>query len=216
MATYADLKARIIKETERQDLSDDLADILAIHIADAIEEYADTRFWFNQVVQSVSTVADAQSVAIPAAVRIVDRIAGPYGDLAPAILGQFTDDGDLDWTGSPTSYTYVDGDLRLFPIPNEAYALTVYGVAEVAAPTADADSSVWTNEAQALIAAHTRMTLMRDQFRDESGAALAANAVSMHLNRLRRGSDLRLRKRPVARLVGPTGQSVRMAWLDSL
>lgn len=218
MATYSDLKTRIAREMVRDDLLDDpaTASLLATHIRDAIEEFADMRFWFNQSVQSVVTTSGVQSVAVPAPMRIVDRVAGPYCDLTPVILREITDAGDLPRSGYPTSYTYLDEALRLDPVPDAAYELTLYGIAQIDAPSADGDSSVWTNEAQALIAAQTRLTLYRDLIFDDGRAALAALAAQTHLAKLRRETDRRLRTRLAARLVAPNGQSVRKAFLDRL
>lgn len=218
MGTYADLKARIVSETNRDDLLDDLAGILAIHIADAIDEYAGMRFWFNQVIQPLVTVAGVNTIDLPLNLRIVDRLAGPYTDLVPVTLGQFPDYGQYasEARGLSGTYAYVNGKLIFDTFPDRAYTLTAYGVLQVDAPTEDTDTNIWTNEAAALIASHTRMTLYRDQFRDQEGASLAANAVQMHLDRLKRETQRRTNTRPIARLVAPNGQSVRRAYLDRL
>lgn len=218
LPTYADLKNRIVKETNRDDLLDDLADILEIHISDAIDEYAGMRFWFNQVIQPLVTVSGSRTLAVPVSMRIIDRIAGPYTDLSPVTLNEFPDYGQFaaETRGLPSTYAYMNGELRFNAIPDQAYALTAYGLLQVDAPTVDIDANIWTNEAQALIASHTRMTLYRDQFRDQEGAALAANATEMHLSRLKRETQRRTNTRPIARLVAPNGQSVRRAYLDRL
>lgn len=218
LPTYADLKNRIVKETNRDDLLDDLADILALHIGDAIDEYAGMRFWFNQVIQPLVTVAGSRTLVMPVSLRIIDRIAGPYTDLSPVTLNEFPDYGEYaaETRGLPSTYAYINGELRFNTIPDQAYNLIAYGVLQADMPSIDIDSNIWTVEAQALIAAHTRMTLYRDQFRDQDGAAMAANAVQMQLDRLRRETQRRTNTRPVARLVGPNGQSVRRAYLDRL
>lgn len=221
MATYADLKTRIVAEMNRLDLVDDpeTATLMAIHIGDAINEYADMRFWFNQSIQTVATTANVNEITLPTAMRIIDRLAGPYGDLTPVTLDQFPDYGTFaaDAVGPPWQYTYLDGGvIRFNTIPAEAYAMTAYGIAEIPAPVNDADSSVWTNEMQGLISAHTRMTLSRDKFKDQVATGLAANAVQMHLAKLRRETDRRLRTRLAAQLTRPNGQPVRRAYLDRL
>ena len=213
MATYADLKQRIAREMSRDDLLDDLLPTLEQHIYEACEEYASTRFWFNQSVVSVDTVADVNTVAT--AMRVVDRVAGPYVNLTPLMMDDMVHDGALGTqTGIPASFAYYDGGLTLYPTPDDAYGLTIYGVKQIEPPTDDADSNEWTNEAQGLISAHTRMTLYRDQFRDTEGAVMASAAVQEQKNRLRRETDRKLRRRPYAQLVDAGGQSVRRSWLD--
>lgn len=218
LPTYADLKNRIVKETNRDDLLDDLADILAIHIRRAVNTYADKRFWFNQVIQPLVTVAGSRTLAMPVSMRIIDRIAGPDTDLSPVTLNEFPDYGQFaaETRGLPSAYTYINGELRFNAIPDQAYALTAYGVLQVDMPTDDIDSNIWTNEAQDLIASHTRMTLYRDVFRDRDGAIDAANAVQMDLEALVTGTQRRTNTRPIARLVAPNGQPVRRAYLDRL
>ena len=215
MATYADLKTRIITETNRDDLADDLAITLTTHIAEAIDEYADVRFWFNQTIVTAETVADTSTIAVPVTIDTIDRIEGPYGDLDPVDLAEFQA-SSLITPGYPGGYTYVDGLIRFSPTPDAVYALTIYGVKTIAAPTIDADSNAWTNEAQGLIAAQTRFTLYRDVFRDRDGERDAAGAVQEQFAKLRRKTDRRIAKRLVARLVGNNGQSVRRSWLDRL
>lgn len=216
MATYADLKARIIREMSRDDLLDDHADTLKEHIADACEHYADVRFWFNQVIATATTVANTATLAVPVALRIVDRIAGPYYDLSPVTLDQIENPGTWASPGALSSYTYIDGQLQFFPLPDAAYALTIYGIKQIDVPTADATSNAWTNEAASLIASHTRFTLWRDVFRNSAAAEMASGAVQQTYGKLRRETDRRLRTRLTAQLTRPNGRSVRMGCLDRL
>lgn len=214
MATYADLKARIVRETTRTDLLDELADALTEHIQDACDEFADRRFWFNQSIQSISTAANINS--LPIAMRVIDRVAGPYNDLTPVTIDDMPDFGIHPQSGLPTKYAYYNGALRFDVTPDAAYAVTVYGVAQASVLVNDGDTNFWTNEGLRLITAQTSMTLYRDQFRDPEGAALASQAVQSSLDKLIRETERRTRTRPVARLVAPNGRPVGRAFLDRL
>lgn len=216
MATYADLKQRIITETSRDDLTDDLADTLDQHIYDACVEYSDTRFWFNQTIQPIATVSGNNAVTLPAPMRIIDRLAGPYCDLTPVTLDEFPDYGQFaaDATGLPWKYTYLDGTLKFNVTPDQIYNMTAYGLLQIDPPAVDADDNAWTNEALPLIVAHTKMTLARDMFRDQVGIVLAQAAVTDNLAKLRRETDRRLRTRLAMRLTNPNGQPTRRSWLD--
>lgn len=191
MTTYADLKSRIITETSRDDLATDLATLLATHIANACEYFAATRFWFNTAIASVSTSAGVETVAIPATMRIVDRVAIPaYSrDVQEHQLTALPVDTA---TGVPQRYAYQGDSLRLWPIPDGAYTLRLYGVAQIDAPTLDPDSNAWTNEAYDLITAQTKMTLYRSVFRDAGGVQLALAEVQDALARLRRETARRM------------------------
>lgn len=192
MADLADLKARIVAEMARDDLETDIPDVLLTHIQDACEFYADTKFWFNSILTTVTTTANVQTVAIPASVRIIERITIPAYDRE---LRERTMVG-LAETLSPTipsDYTYYNDSIRFWPTPDAAYTLNIYGLAQVDAPAVDADDNIWTNQAAQLIAAHTRMTLSRDVFRDPDGTQLAQGAITDWRTRLRRETARRLR-----------------------
>lgn len=55
--------------------------------------------------------------------------------------------------GPPTAYTRYAGRIGIYPTPSDAWALTFSANMKPAIPTADADESVWFNEAAELIEA---------------------------------------------------------------
>jgi hypothetical protein len=191
MTTLADLKTRIIAEMQRDDLSDTLADQLLIHIQRACEYYADEKFWFNALVASVSTVASTATVDIPTTFRRVDQVVIPSYDteLTENTLGNMP---IYPVYGLPNQYAYYNDQLTLYPIPNAVYSLELTGLAAVAAPADDADTSIWTNQAQDLIVARTKMTLFRGQFRDGEGTQLAIAETQEVFAKLKRETAKRL------------------------
>jgi hypothetical protein len=193
MATLGDLKSRIITEMSRDDLSDDLAGQLATHIQRAIEYYSDTRFWFNAAYASATTTAGSALVAIPATIRRIDRVTIP-ADMAELVEMTFplVVDVDNQTAGRPRYYAYYNDSLWLSPVPDAAYGLVIYGIAQIDTPTGDTATNVWTNEAQDLIVNHTKMSLARDQFRDPEGAQMAMGATQDAFTRLRRETARRL------------------------
>lgn len=193
MATLADLKTRIITETSRSDLEDELADQLLLHIQRACEYYATTRFWFNALVTTGNTTASSETMAIPATIRVIDRLTIPaqYRDLIELTLPAFDQLSGVQ-SGVPQRYCYYNDQIRLYPVPDAVYTLQFTGIAQVAAPDDDADTSIWTNEAQDLIVAQTKLTLYRGQFRDPEGAQLANVEVQDALARLQRETAKRL------------------------
>ena len=153
MATYAEVKTRIITEMVRDDLEDDLADQLTTHIARACEFFADERFWFNAIITTAPTVAANSYVTIPATVRRVERVYIPALDseVRPLTIGEITEWESV--TGQPSAYAYYNDTLRIWPLPDAIYTLQLIGTAQIDAPTDDADENVWTDEAQDLIVA---------------------------------------------------------------
>lgn len=186
-----DLKARIVAELNRDDLETDIPDLLLTHIQDACEYYSDTRFWFNTIVTTVSTVANTATVAIPSTVRIIDRVTLPAYDRE---LREVTLDNlpETVTNSIPSHYAYYNDSIRFYPTPDAAYTLNVYGISKVAAPAVDADTSIWTNEASRLIAAHACMTLCRNVFADDDGVARFKGAIIDWRDRLKRETKRRL------------------------
>lgn len=187
MATYSTLKTRIITETHRSDLSTDFATVLDQHVADAVAEFAHERFYFNTVRTTANTVASTATVALPSGVRIIDRVFYD-GELRKVAL---TDVPEEQTEGVPTAWADYASGIWLDPIPDAIYALTIVGIADVAAPSAGSDDNIWTNQAAKLIGKQVQATLFRDVFRDTEQAAVAFGAAQMELKRLKRESTRR-------------------------
>jgi len=196
MATLGEIKTRIITETSRDDLSDDLATQLATHINRAIEYYSDTRFWFNAYAVNANTEADVATVTIPATIRRIDRVTMPAFN-AELVESTFPliDDVRSTTAGQPLRYAYYNDSIWLYPVPDAVYTLRIYGLAQIDPPSADGNENVWTDEAQDLIVNHAKMTLFRDQFRDPEGVQLALGATQDAYKRLRRETARRLTTR---------------------
>jgi hypothetical protein len=203
MATYAELKARIIRETNRDDLSDTLALSLTQAIKDAIEYYADQRFWFNEAILTSVTVLNNEYVSLPGtlALRKLDLFAITIGatqyTLRMQSLKQIEEWAKAIQTqGQPTNFAvYGATDIptyRLWPRPNAVFPLTWIGVIDESTLSADSDTNSWTTYGYGLITARAKMLLYRDQFRDQEGAVIAANAEAQQLHKLKSETARRL------------------------
>ena len=194
MVTFATQKLRIATEMVRDDLASggELETVLEQHYQDAVEHYANEKFWFNSIRATVDTVAATATVTIPATVRRIDRVRiDEYSrELREVTLAQLPDESAS--IGVPDLYCYYNDLLRFSPVPDGVYTLTLYGIAKVAAPTTGADDNIWTNEAAPLIRAHTKMSLYRGIFRDPGGVQLAMAEAQDALHRLRRETAKRL------------------------
>lgn len=194
MVTFATQKARIATEMVRDDIASggDKETVLEQHYQDAVEHYANEKFWFNTILTTATTTANVATVTIPTTVRRVEKVTIPayYSTLRELTIGELP-----QWTtitGIPREYAYYNDSLRFYPIPDAAYTLNILGIAKVAAPTSGTDDNIWTNEAAPLIRAHTKMTLYRGLFRDPEGTQLALAEVQDALTRLRRETARRL------------------------
>jgi hypothetical protein len=173
MATLGDLKQRIISETTRDDLADDLAAQFQNIVARSIDQYAAERWWFNERNISISTVAGQDFVLWPATVTNSARwIDGLYltqnsGDtrwpITARSIDEFQELAQPNATGQPTDYLVADDRIFLFPTPNRIYQISADLIVNVTPPlVADTDANAWTNQGQDLITAQAKLRLYRD------------------------------------------------------
>lgn len=201
MATLADLRDRIIREVNREELteapSSDLtaanSDTLDQCIARAIDFYADERFSFNEATLMVDTVVGGNLVEYPGNLRKIDRISIDANGNRYALRVQdyTTLDEWQGWdsvSGQPTDYAVTTGFINIYPTPNVEYPITIIGIIDTPIDFTDtAFSNGWTTEAQDLIVARTKMLLQRDYFNNDAEAAKAIQAEDQALRRLRGG-----------------------------
>lgn len=204
MATYADLKTRIVTETHREDLDTggDFASHLNTLVADAVATYADEEFWFNRVRATATTSASTATVALPAGLLLPTRVQYGGTALEKIALEEIPDDQTED---EPRFWAAYNDSVWLDPVPGGVYTLTFLGIADVAAPTADGDDNIWTNEAARLIAAHARFLFYRDVSQDdEAASALAAarDALADLKRRSRRFNRAPMRVEPGLAAIG--------------
>lgn len=201
MATLGDLKQRIITETTRDDLADDLATSLNQIIADAIDFYAAEPWWFNQQRVSSTCVIGSEYIDRPAGMRIVNVpfliIGGVRYDLTRRDMAYIEGLYTTPQTGQPTDYCEFVAQIRYWPTPPVAYTVVWLDSGDVAALdyTNDGSSSYWTNEGQALIRARSKFVLYRDFLSTTSAdprLALAENAMMEAYSRLKAESNRRL------------------------
>ena len=187
MATLADLKTRIVAETHRDDLEDELAAVLQQHIARAVEKFADERFWFNAVRATATATGGAPTLTFPADVRLPERVfvSGELGKIA------FEELPEVQVQSVPLRWCLYGDSIWFDPIPSAAMAVTIIGVRHVDVPADDADDNIWTNEAADLIVAQVKSTLYRDVFRDIEAAAIATASAQEILADLKRDSRKR-------------------------
>lgn len=169
MATLADLKARIISETLRDDLSDDLATQFDGMIAGAISELESTRFFFTEKKATSACVPGARLQPLPGGTRIVDAVWLVVGGVRYRMRAESRDVIEtlyaVPLTGQPTDYAVVGPNIDVWPTPNIAYGL-IWNLVAVVTPVLDytvpASANDWTNDGQDLICATTKKRLYRD------------------------------------------------------
>jgi hypothetical protein len=168
MATYGDMQARIADELGGRS---DLASQIPLAIQTAIAKWERERFYFNELrtANAFSTVkgqefygaADCAALASLAHLdRVTILVAGNRYTLNPR-TAQYLEDLSVNplVQGQPIDYAYYGEQLRLYPIPDGAYPLTMLGTARFAALANAGDANAWTNDAEALIRCEAKMDL---------------------------------------------------------
>lgn len=169
MTTLADMKARILSQTKRQDLTDAIAD----EITSAIKFYQSKDLWISRkrAEASFDTVAD-QSIYTSdddeALGRLVKMEYALLTYQGRVIRLRFTSPPMIEaWIGSisavlnpPQFFSWYDERLFLYPTPDAAYPVTISGVFKVAAPASDSETgNVWMTEGEELIRARATRNL---------------------------------------------------------
>jgi hypothetical protein len=170
MSTLADMKARIVLETTRDDIDTQIAQA----IATAISAYQQDRFRFNE--PSLVDAPVFSTVAGRSTYTSVDN--ANIGTLYAIDLLTFVDSGNSvfeirrddsllvrleqfpNFSGQPEGFTYRGNKLTLYPVPNQVWNVTIDGATFVAGPATDIeDSNPWMNEAERLIRCRAKYEL---------------------------------------------------------
>lgn len=196
MATLSDLKTRIITETNRDDLNDELADALNLCIAQSIDFYKNQRFWFNELRSTSTLTAGSEYTAIPADFVYIDQlriiIGGVRYEMTKNAMEEIESLYSVPLTGQPTNWAEWVYQARVWPTPNIDYTLIWLGIKNVT-PALDFEDGNSTNEwlvsGYDLIDARTRFLLYRDYFRDDQGMQIAKAAETEALSNLKAWSN---------------------------
>ena len=190
MADLATLKSRIASEIHRSDLTS----AIAYAIGDAVKQYQSRRFAFNQTRGTFSTavgtefydsltdIASIDTVTMTVNGRKVVLDEWPYGYMER--INTTTNTNNQPW-----AWSWYDEKIRLYPIPDAVYPMTVSYVQKVDVPSTDGASNIWTTEAEELIRHAAKKRIYRDVTMDDSGAMKAEMAEAEQLARLTKDSN---------------------------
>lgn len=193
MTTLGTMMDRIADELDRSDLTSQIQKA----IQTAIDRYQRKRFFFNEARSLTFNTVDGQefytsadSSDIPNLLFIdnvkltisgsdkIDLERRQYSELEYDSANSTNDEGQ------PTAYAYYNKQLRLYPIPNAAYAVRVSGVFALSDLSATADTNAWMTDAEALIRSRAKRELLTHVIRDAEGATAMAQAEAEELQSL--------------------------------
>lgn len=184
--TQGYMKDKIADQINRTDLTTQIAEC----ISDAIKFYQPHRFIFSEGRDTtLSTVANQEFYTstddpLIGTLYAFDYITITIGtakfDLPryqPEDIEVLTQSGTQ--MGQPQCYSYYDYQLRLYPVPNTVYPLTIAAHQLIAAPAADTTTgNNWMTDAEKLIRCRARYELALNYTSDEKEMQFMTAAVT--------------------------------------
>lgn len=168
MSTYGTMQTRVAGELNRTDLTSEIQD----SILSAIKHYEGRRLWFNESIRTTTTTASDEYVDEPSDLSEIDSITITISSTKIPLkkrTWQYLEDLDVTTTltGQPREYALFDEQIRLYPIPDDTYTLTLSGGKKFATLSGDSDTNAWMTTGEELIrsraVADVRANVMRDQ-----------------------------------------------------
>ena len=182
-------------------------------IQDAIALYEPNRFYFNQTVGFFSTVANQQYYRaadfadIPLLIEIDAlklTIQGVQSPLDAADFGQMDATQSGAYVGVPRAYSYYGQELRLFPIPDAVYPLTMHYHHRLTPLVAGTDTNAWMTDGEMLIRQTAKGMLALDVLQEANLAQGAQILADKALARLQMETRKR-RSNPILKTDLPSG-----------
>lgn len=171
MSDYITMQRRIWRELDREDITAVAQDA----IVSAVRFYAGQRFWFNEQKWTATTSTDVEYYSLPNNFRDVDTVNITVGQNRYSLLRRqwsYIDDiarNSQNYRGYPTDFCVYRNELRVYPIPNEAYVLELSGQADLAELSADAVSTAWMVHGEELIRSRACADLLETYLQDYEG-----------------------------------------------
>ncbi len=180
MSDFGTMVTRIRDEINRGTVYDSA---IKREIESAIGHYEPRRFHFNIRRATTDTTAGQEYYAMPTDFVEVDMIRLLYSS------GNFTDPliettyawiernrTNQNYRSEPEKFAMQGNDLRLWPVPDAAYTLTMTYLVrfpEVSASASDAASNSWMTDAEELIRTRARIKVLKNVVRGPEAVAEA-------------------------------------------
>ena len=177
MTDYATMRTRIADELAND--GDITSAQINYAIQDTIKQYERRPWWFNQKTATFSTVASQEYYSssdlsdIPDIVQIIaatvtNTLKGP---LKAVDYLTIDDEQDGSVEGEPRVFAYFKENIRLYPIPDAVYTITLSYIYRLTALSADGDSNAWTTDAEELIRSGAKRRIALNYLESEVVAA---------------------------------------------
>ncbi len=172
MSTFGTMVNRIADDMARSDVTA----AAKAEINSAIRHYSTRRFWFLEARATVNTVDSQEFYTLPGDFMDIDSLVITVNSWTYSLI-QRTYQALEDWfvqastfTGYPTDFAIYDQQLRLYPVPNGAYQMTLSYLQRLEDLSATASTNSWMTEGEELIRARAESRLYVNRYRDFEAA----------------------------------------------
>jgi len=150
----------------------DLTSVIQDAIKTAIKHYEGNRFFFNDAIRTSTTTANDEYLSEPSDLVEIDTIDVTISNtkvpLIPRTFGYIDNlEVSTSFTGYPREYALINQQIRLYPIPDAAYTITLSGAKRLTDLSATADTNAWMTYGEELIrsraVADIRANILRNQ-----------------------------------------------------
>ena len=199
MPTYGDIQLQVANDLRRSNLGPEIAQA----ILDAIADHDSERFYFNETeIYKFTTVSNQDTYIIAAQPPIqefmkIDMVRSQVGNTWFTLERRTPDDMEIDYSaptsGQPVEWSIHGNEMRLFPMPDRAYPVRVFGHYRITPLVNANDSNPWTNAARNLIRYSALKRLFAYPIRDMQQSQAAEAREVQEVEYLRRETDGRER-----------------------
>ncbi len=172
--TFGTMVSRIARELRRDNLTADIKD----SIVDAIRYYENERFSFLETASVVTTTAsDPYLSSLPAGLLSLDKVeldnGGSRYPVDPKTYDWITDIDTGNSNGPPYDYALYKGNMRLYPVPDQAYSIHLsYQVqlTEISASATSTATNSWVTKAEPMIRCRAKGLVFANRLRNMKDA----------------------------------------------
>lgn len=171
---FGTMVARIAREIRRDNLTADIKD----SIVDSIHYYENERFSFLETSSvAITTASEPYLSGLPAGLISLDKAeldnGGSRYPLDPRPYDWITDIDTGNSNGPPYDYALYKGNMRLYPVPDQAYSIHLsYQVqlTEVSASATSTATNSWMTDAEAMIRCRAKGLIFAHRLRNRAEA----------------------------------------------
>ena len=197
MTDFGTMTNRVLRDLTRTKPND-----LTAHAQDEIKtsiaHYEKRRFWFVEGRATASTTSGTEYYALPTDFLDEDIISIQVNNWTYPLIKRTW--GTIeDWfvqsntfLGYPTDFALYQEQIRLYPIPNGTYTLTISYYKQLDSLSADGDTNAWMVEGEELIRTHTEERIYRLKIKDRVQADEAKTARNEVLAEMMKLTNARL------------------------